>query len=1102
VIDKSKILKEAQKFTVKAQWDKAILEYEKLVKESPNDANTHNIIGDLHLKKNDPDGAIESFRKAADIFNKTGFALKAIALYKKILNIKPDQVDVHLMMGKLNAERGLLGNANDCYLAAASFYSRSGQKTKAVDVYKTLCDLNPENLSLAQKLAELYLSEGFEREGVSKYIELAEKKALKDDLEGARENLEMAAAKGSDRFDHIRVSALVDFKSNRLPEATGKLEDARRVDPTDARINTLLAEVYLRSGRYEESAALYSEMLEKDGNNITLRRQLFEIYLKAGDFVSAWGICQPLSHDLAEKNQFAEAEELLTLFLSGRPNSTEALQALSDIYTRDGKEAEAFPLQIKIADAYRAGGDNDKALNMLKKLQEKEPENTDIADRIKAISQGPTRSEQFVASIPEFPASQPSQQAAPSEPSRPAETPETGQPEQGLETSEPSLTTEPPVEDADNGPSFEESYAPLYQETSQKEVPAGWPTEKAGTPSGVGLPGPEGNVYDLEMPISSANYEEPAEKIQDALSSAAEDIPEIVSDEKTFDITDDLANLDELEIFDTAGDGALQETGGNAAVADGGKMFDLTDFEDSPDTGQFQSSAAVVNIEEKLDEVEIYIKYGLSQKAEDSLRKLSEMFPDSELVALKFLDFFKVQGDIDGFTRISVRLARICAANGRAEEAKMALSTALRMDPGNEEVAAVMQELFPQKDNTASSPSGTRQVSAPSAPSFAASAPAFSETKPEPQAGSRPELPRANEPADSFNIDEAFSEFDFEPPAPEEVSSPGVQSSAPRVEAPEPPLAAGSVNYNEEIAEADFYVQQGLADEAAKIYDKLLKIDPTDSEIRRKYNSLGISGSGVELEAADAGTEVPEADFESLLLEDDEGPEISLNSESDHVFSAIGPTDEPNTGSDDFFDLAAELQDELDEPSESNKSTDVFDDKNLESVFQEFKKGVEEQLNKEDYETHYNLGIAYKEMGMLDEGLSEFLLASKDPARTLDCASMMGLCYIEKGEYAMAVEQFGLGLRIKGRAKEEYMGLKYDLAIAYELNGDLLSALSVMNEIASEDPNFRDVRDRQKDLNKAIGESGLQLKQAAATPPKPETKGAKAPTKRNRVSYL
>jgi hypothetical protein len=59
-----------------------------------------------------------------------------------------------------------------------------------------------------------------------------------------------------------------------------------------------------------------------------------------------------------------------------------------------------------------------------------------------------------------------------------------------------------------------------------------------------------------------------------------------------------------------------------------------------------------------------------------------------------------------------------------------------------------------------------------------------------------------------------------------------------------------------------------------------------------------------------------------------------------------------------------------------------------------------------------------------------------------------------------------------------------------------------MNEIASEDPGFRDVRDRQKDLNKAVGESGLQPKPAAADPPKPETKGVKAPAKRNRVSYL
>lgn len=1122
VIDKSKVLKDAQKYTAKAQWDKAILEYEKIVKESPNDANTHNTIGDLHLKKNSSDFAIESYRKAADIFNKTGFTLKAIALYKKILNIKPDQVDVHLLLGKLNAERGLLGNANDCYLAAASYYSRQGQKSKAVDVYKTLCDLNPDNLALATKLAELYMSEGFEREGVSKFIELAEKRATQDDLDGARSNLEYAAAKGSERFDFIRVSALIDFKSNRLAEAASKLEQSRMVDHTDVRINSLLTDVYMRSGKYDEAAALCSDMLELDQNNQELKKQLFEINMKAGDFVAAWGICNSLSHDLAEKNQYAEAEELVRSYLSGRPESVEAVQVLADLLTRGGKEQEAQPLHIKIADIYSAAGETQKALNILKKLQEKEPGNSEVASRIQTLGKADAlKSEPSIASIPDTFASA-------VEPSAPGE--------------KQSSEIPPGEKHPDNVDSGHHPFQTLQDEQPQEELYAP-PYSKAlaeGTVSGHGIPaasipgmdipatlsgGIEGEIdiagayADADVsfpggkPEAAVEDEPPAAKsIQDAFNSLAGDIPEIsIPDGKSFEITDDLSNLDELEIFDTGGQDAAPETEKNAAV--GGNVIDLSDFDDSPDTGPFQSSAALPNIEEKLDEIDVYLKYGLSQKAEESLERLSRQFPDSELLARRFIDFYKTQGDVDNFTKASIKLAHICAANGRKDEARSTLSTAMRMDPGNEDVSAAMAALFPEE---ASSGSTARAASAPgiSSPKFPEAAERVS-VPDRSSSGIKPGL----EP-DVLNLDDAFSEFE----APAVEDTPGATSGTASIEseAPAQTEAADPARYHEELAEADFYAQQGLMYEAAEIYNRLLAANPDDSEVRRKISSLSGRGdySGSDMQPV-LPDEIAEDDFSDILsgseVEDVAPaaaqttlqtpkqetpviPEISLDSAPEYVFKVSAPA-----SSDEFFDLAAELREEIDDQAD-DEPVEVFEDKNLESVFREFKKGVEEQLNKEDYETHYNLGIAYKEMGMLDEAISEFLLASKDPSRTLDCASMMGLCYIEKGEYALAVEQFGLGLRMKGRAAEEYMGLKYDLATAYELNGDLLSAQSVINELHAEDPGFREVTDRLKDLNKAIMDAGLHP--GATRKPEHRTesinieKTAKTPVKKNRVSYL
>ena len=116
--DKASIIKEAQKYIARGQVDKAIAEWEKLAKEYP-DGNTYNMIGDLYLKKGGRSEATESFHKAADFFRKEGFSLKAVALYKKILNINPADADALLALGELNEKKGLTTDAIKFYLAAA-----------------------------------------------------------------------------------------------------------------------------------------------------------------------------------------------------------------------------------------------------------------------------------------------------------------------------------------------------------------------------------------------------------------------------------------------------------------------------------------------------------------------------------------------------------------------------------------------------------------------------------------------------------------------------------------------------------------------------------------------------------------------------------------------------------------------------------------------------------------------------------------------------------------------------------------------------------------------------------------------------------------------
>ena len=145
----------------------------------------------------------------------------------------------------------------------------------------------------------------------------------------------------------------------------------------------------------------------------------------------------------------------------------------------------------------------------------------------------------------------------------------------------------------------------------------------------------------------------------------------------------------------------------------------------------------------------------------------------------------------------------------------------------------------------------------------------------------------------------------------------------------------------------------------------------------------------------------------------------------------------------------------------------VLTDPGLDEIFREFKKGVEKQLGTEDYDTRYNLGIAYKEMGLLDEAIAEFQLACKDATRLLECCSMLGLCFLEKGMPEIAIKWFEKGLGAQGRSDEEYHGLRYDLAQAHEAAGSTERALELYMDIYRVNARFRDVRERVRGLQAA-----------------------------------
>ncbi len=266
--------------------------------------------------------------------------------------------------------------------------------------------------------------------------------------------------------------------------------------------------------------------------------------------------------------------------------------------------------------------------------------------------------------------------------------------------------------------------------------------------------------------------------------------------------------------------------------------------------------------------------------------------------------------------------------------------------------------------------------------------------------------------------------------APLRPSSPGEQAAAVH-RASMPP---GEIE--EVLDEAEFFLAQGLFEEARATLRDSLASHPDHPLIREKLEEVDLVAPG------GAGPN----DMAS------EGPVLEIEDES--------------------FLLAEKLAEELGPMDDSTEAgSDVLD---VEAVFAQFKKGVEEQVGLEDSDTHFDLGIAYKEMGLLDDAVHEFELAMANAPKECIAHTMIGLCFVEKGAIADAISHFKKGLYAEHKTDGEELGLYFELGTAYELLHDPKEALYYYQKVQKREPSFRAVGDKIRALTEPQAEGSSQ----------------------------
>lgn len=132
----------------------------------------------------------------------------------------------------------------------------------------------------------------------------------------------------------------------------------------------------------------------------------------------------------------------------------------------------------------------------------------------------------------------------------------------------------------------------------------------------------------------------------------------------------------------------------------------------------------------------------------------------------------------------------------------------------------------------------------------------------------------------------------------------------------------------------------------------------------------------------------------------------------------------------------------------------------FDGLFTEFKKSLDSQVERGDTETHFNLGIAYKEMGLYDDAIEEFNVSTADPGRRVDSISLQGACYKEKGDFDAAERVLTDGALTSEPGSESFCILMYELGSLFESAGKSDAALEVFEKVKAANPVFRDVLER------------------------------------------
>jgi tetratricopeptide (TPR) repeat protein len=370
--NKQKVLGAAEKYVQQGKLQNAIAEYEKILKNDPKDLTVTNTVGDLYARIGENDKATECFKSVGDAYAAQGFTVKGIAMYKKISKLKPSLESV-LKLAELYTQQGLFNDARAQYLQVAEEFLRAGELEQSVRIFQKILEMDPDNVQMRVRLAEVYIRLGKKEDAWQIFSAAAESLRARGSLLAAEEILQRMLALDPANAQALMLRGRTALEGGDTAAAIQHFEKINNLDAHPEGVRDLF-KAYLQAGRAQDAGRLAGKLLASQ-NDVEAMFAYLDALVQGGYHDEALGVIDQNTDRLVADN-VGRVQELLHSIIGHLAGNPPALEKVLELLQKTGENSHVNEVTELLAHACVQTGDLAKARDLYQHLAQQEPQNS------------------------------------------------------------------------------------------------------------------------------------------------------------------------------------------------------------------------------------------------------------------------------------------------------------------------------------------------------------------------------------------------------------------------------------------------------------------------------------------------------------------------------------------------------------------------------------------------------------------------------------------------------------------------------------------------------------------------------------------------------